>query len=162
YAGSGNDVMYGDSTGQNILIAGPGNDTLFAGTGGDFLQAGPGTDALYGGPGNDSLQLPFTPTGQQTPLDTVVGGAGLNTLVLRPPQSGTPPATDPMVNGHPQQAAPGDYQIYFTYLPGTANQYQATLSNLDTGAAIGQLTVTLPPDVANIALEGGPGNNWIQ
>ncbi len=160
--GSGNDVMYGDSTGNNTLQAGPGNDTLFAGTGADFLEAGPGTDAMYGGGGGVTFQLPFTPIGQPQPQDTLVGGAGINTLLLRPPASGSPGTSDPIVNGNPEQPTPGDYEINFTTVPGSRNQYQATLSNLDTGAAIGQLTVNLPPDIANIDLAGGPGNNWIQ
>ncbi len=162
-AGSGNDVLYGDSTGHNTVQAGAGNDTLYAGTGGDYLVAGPGTDALYGGPGNDTLQLPFTPVGQQQPPDILVGGPGVNTLVLRPPQA-TGPATSsvPTVNGHPQQAAPGNFKMDFTQGAGATNQYLATVADLDTGSAVGQLAVVLPADVANVALEGGPGDNWIQ
>jgi Ca2+-binding RTX toxin-like protein len=228
--GTGNDVIYGDSSGNNTLQAGPGNDTLYAGSGADYLQAGPGTDALYGGGGGDHFELPFTPVGQQQPPDTLVGGAGVNTLVLRPPAASTPASpvaptqlsaavsdTNPTdaitvqsaanisvnsviqidseqmkvtaVSGTtltvnrgfnstavathraaapvlilPQtpEAPSGDYQIYFTSVAGTTNQYQATLSNLDTGAALGQLTVTMPSSIANIDLEGGAGNNWIQ
>ena len=78
--GTGNDVMYGDSSGHNTLQAGSGNDLLYAGTAGDYLAAGPGQDTLIGGRGNDSLQLAFSPTGR--PLDSVVGGPGLNTLIL--------------------------------------------------------------------------------
>jgi len=91
--GSGRDVIYGDSTGNNTLVGGPGaftvgsdasltSETLYAGTGADTLQAGPGTDALYGGGGGDTFQLPFIPYGQAQPQDTIVGGAGINTLLL--------------------------------------------------------------------------------
>ena len=81
--GSGNDTMYGDTTGHNVLQAGSGNDVLYAGSGGDSLMAGLGTDALYGSIGNDTFQLPFTPAGQAQPADTLVGGGGADTLVLK-------------------------------------------------------------------------------
>jgi Ca2+-binding RTX toxin-like protein len=139
--GPGNHViLYGDSTGHNTLHAGSGSDTLFAGTGGDYLAAGTGVDSLYGGPGDDSIQLEFTPTGQQP--DTVVGGPGLNTLVLK--------------------GTANNNQITFTQVAGAPNQYQATLFDLDTGAFLGQVNFTMPPDVEQVALEGGPGNNLIQ
>ncbi len=81
-AGSGNDVIYGDSvTGHNTLQAGAGKDSLYAGIGGDVLEAGSGVDALYGGPGDDTLVLPYFPASQQQP-DTLVGGPGANTLVI--------------------------------------------------------------------------------
>jgi Ca2+-binding RTX toxin-like protein len=87
-AGPGPTVIYGDSTGHNTLHAGAGRDTLFAGIGGDYLAAGAGADGLYGGPGDDSFQLPFTPNGQVQ--DTVVGGPGLDTIVLKPNAVDTP------------------------------------------------------------------------
>ncbi len=81
-AGSGNDVLYGDSqAGHNTLQAGVGQDTLYAGIGGDVLEAGSGLDALYGGPGDDTLVLPYFPPGQQQP-DILNGGPGANTLVI--------------------------------------------------------------------------------
>ena len=52
------------------------------------LVAGLGTDALYGSIGNDTFQLPFTPAGQTQPNDTLVGGGGADTLVLKA-ESGT-------------------------------------------------------------------------
>ena len=95
--GSGNDTLYGDSVsnsvthpdaGHNLLQAGTGNDTLYAGSHGDTLVAGLGTDALYGSIGNDTFQLPFTPSGQTQPHDTLVRGGGDDTLVLKA-ESGT-------------------------------------------------------------------------
>jgi Ca2+-binding RTX toxin-like protein len=86
--GSGNDTLYGDSTGHNILQAGTGTDLLYAGSGGDTLVAGLGNDSLYGSIGNDTFQLPFTPSGQTQPNDTLVGGGGADTLLLKA-ESGT-------------------------------------------------------------------------
>ncbi len=86
--GAGTDVLYGDTTGHNVLQAGTGITTLYAGSGGDTLVAGLGTDALYGSIGNDTFQLPFTPTGQAQPTDTLIGGGGTDTLLLKA-QSGT-------------------------------------------------------------------------
>ena len=225
--GSGNDVLYGDTTGHNTLQAGTGNDTLYAGTGGDYLVAGSGNDALIGGPGNDTLELPFVPTGTPQPLDTLVGGAGVNTLVIEaalsqgspglgaladsvtasattitlsaadisslPTNAGNFPieidneemlvtgvsgdtltvqrgynGTTPTAHAldtpvlTPPTPSTVDYKLYFSQPAGTSNQYQATLSNLDTGAAVGQIQLTLPDDIANVDLDGGAGNNWIQ
>ena len=178
-----------------------------------------------------TFQLPFTPVGQQQPQDTLVGGAGINTLVVCPPDTTTPanpapptqlsaaindtnptdtitvtsaanisvntliqvdseemqvtnvsgntltvdrgidgttiathtnPAAPVLILPQPAAAPSSNYEIYFTCLSAAANQFQATLSNLNTGAAIGQLTVTLPPAIAKIDLQGGPGNNLIQ
>ncbi len=86
--GSGNDTLYGDSSGHNVLQAGTGNDILYAGSGGDTMVAGLGNDALYGSIGNDTFQLPFTPAGQTQPDDTLVGGGGADTLVIKA-ESGT-------------------------------------------------------------------------
>jgi Ca2+-binding RTX toxin-like protein len=93
---SRNDVIYSDSTGTSTLIGGTGFDTLWAGTGGDYLAAGTGVDSLYGGPGNDTIQLHFLvnagsadgPTVADP--DTIVGGPGLNTIVLKPDISTSP------------------------------------------------------------------------
>ncbi|HEX4606950.1 MAG TPA: calcium-binding protein, partial [Urbifossiella sp.] len=81
--GNGNDVLFGDTRGHNTLQAGNGTDGLYAGAGGDSLIAGPGADALYGSIGNDALFLPFTPAGQAQPQDTLGGGGGTDTLVLK-------------------------------------------------------------------------------
>ena len=149
-----NDVIYGDSTGRSTLRGGPGSDTLYAGLNGDYLAAGTGIDALIGGPGDDSLQLQWqSPQGTAQPLDKVVGGAGVDTLIIKGMPGGT-------ING---AAFSGDNNIDLTQQPGTTNQYQATLTDLDVtnGPVIGQLDFTMPPDVEGIALEGGPENNQI-
>jgi len=160
-------VSSGSGTGSDTLSAGNVNDTLYAGTGGDYLAAGTGTDALFGGPGNDSIQLQFTPTGQQPPVDTVVGGAGLNTLVIRPDANTSLTTADPNgANGKPELPTPSNYYLFFNQVQGTANQYQATLANLNTngtqGSLLGQVTFTMPADVEQVALEGGPGNDVIK
>ena len=154
--GSGPDMIYGDSSGHNTLEAGAGNDTLYAGTAGDYLAAGAGVDALYGGPGNDSFQLLFSPAGHQQP-DTIVGGAGFNTLVL---EAGA-------VDGS-LAAGVTNFDLYLTHTAGTTDQYQALLYNLNSlqqnpnAAPIGLVNFSVPPDVEQVALEGGPGNNLIQ
>ena len=81
--GPGNDVLFGDSTGHNTLVAGTGADTLYAGSGGDRLDAGLANDNLYGSVGNDTFQLPFTPAGQTQPNYTLVGGGGADTLDVK-------------------------------------------------------------------------------
>ena len=150
-----NDVIYGDSTGRSTLRGGPGSDTLYAGLNGDYLAAGTGIDALIGGPGDATVcnssgnRLRERPE----PLDKVVGGAGVDTLIIKGMPGGT-------ING---AAFSGDNNIDLTQQPGTTNQYQATLTDLDVtnGPVIGQLDFTMPPDVEGIALEGGPENNQI-
>ncbi len=85
-AGSGNDVLYGDSSGQNTLYGGAGADILYAGNAGDYLSGGSGGGTLFGGRGADTFELPFTATGQQNV--NIDPGAwqdqGQNTLVLKP------------------------------------------------------------------------------
>jgi Ca2+-binding RTX toxin-like protein len=173
-AGNGNDVIYSDAIGHNTLVAGAGNDTLWAGGGGnpgdgDYLAAGTGVDSLYGGPGNDTFQLHFTATGQQP--DVIVGGPGVNSLVLKPDTVQGGPNADPNgPNGKPALPAPNDYKIYLTKVTATqaantvagSSTFQATLYNLDNGDTLGQVNFAMPPGVANLELEGGPGNNWIQ
>jgi Ca2+-binding RTX toxin-like protein len=81
YAGSGLNMLWGDSTTHNELHAGTGNDTLYAGTGGDLLVAGAGIDVLQGGPGNDTFQLPFNPvTGTNVIPDSINGDGGIDTV----------------------------------------------------------------------------------
>ena len=60
------------------------------------------------------------------------------------------------------QTPSSNYEIDFTCLSAATNQFQATLSNLNTGEAIGLLTITLPAAIAHIDLQGGPGSNLIQ
>src|SRR5262249_28362382 len=47
-------------------------------------------------------------------------------------------------------------------IAGTTNQYQATLRDLNTENAIGQVQFTLPDDVQRVALLGGNGDNKIK
>jgi Ca2+-binding RTX toxin-like protein len=158
-AGSGNSTLYADGTGshENTLIAGSGRDNLYAGgTSGDYLEAGSGIDALYGGSGNDIFQLPFIPAGQQasTP-DTMVGGLGLTTLVLRPVQT-------VMVNGQLTQVGlTQDSDVTLTPIAGTTNRYEATLRDLDSENLVGRVDFTLPDSVQRVALLGGNGDNKI-
>jgi Ca2+-binding RTX toxin-like protein len=158
-AGSGNTTLYSDSAGnhENTLIAGSGLDKLYAGgTSGDYLEAGSGVDSLYGGTGNDVFQLPFIPAGQQaaTP-DTLVGGYGLTTLLLKPVET-------ELLNGQLTQVSlTTDSDIYLNSVAGTPNQFTATLHDLDSGNLVGQVNFTMPSSVQRIALMGGLGDNQI-
>jgi Ca2+-binding RTX toxin-like protein len=68
-SGSGNDTLVGNSA-NNILDSGAGNDFI-------RLQAG-GTDTALAGPGNDTIYF----GGAFTPLDTVNGGVGIDSIIL--------------------------------------------------------------------------------
>ncbi|WP_314388319.1 type I secretion C-terminal target domain-containing protein, partial [Pseudomonas brenneri] len=61
------------TTGDDILMAGPGNNILNGGDGNDVLSAGNGNNQLNGGNGNDLL---FSGTGN----DQLDGGAGIDTV----------------------------------------------------------------------------------
>ena len=68
--------------------------------------------------------------------------------------------------GPPALGVPGNYYIYFDSTP-TQNQYQATLYNLNLandsqGTQIGQTSFTMPTDIEQVAVEGGPGDNVIK
>jgi Ca2+-binding RTX toxin-like protein len=161
-AGTGNTTMYSDSNSQvaSTLIGGSGLDKLFAGAdSGDYLEAGSGVDSLYGGTGSDVFQLPFIPANQQaaTPTpDYLVGGYGLTTLVLKPVET---VLSDGQLT---QVSLTTDSDILLTGVPGTTDQYLATLNNLDNGAFVGQVPFTLPQSVERIALMGGVGDNHIK
>jgi Ca2+-binding RTX toxin-like protein len=158
-AGSGNSTLYSDAVGahENTLIGSSGLDRLFAGgTSGDYLEAGSGVNSLYGGTGNDVFQVPFIPVGQQaaTP-DTLVGGFGLTTLLLKP-------VNNVMVKGQlTQQSLTTDSDMYLNTVTGTTNQFLATLKNLDTETLVGQVHFTMPSSVQRVALIGGSGDNVI-
>ncbi|HEX4609043.1 MAG TPA: invasin domain 3-containing protein, partial [Urbifossiella sp.] len=88
---------------------------------------------------------------------TAAAGHGANALVLFPTVAPALPA------------AP-NYTLYFTQGV-TATQYVASLyQGTPAGPFVdpnhltpaGQLTVNLPPDIPNVELEGGSGDNWIQ
>lgn len=52
-AGSGDDLLWARSNGNNALYGFDGADTLISGAGADFLSGGAGDDVLTGGAGND-------------------------------------------------------------------------------------------------------------
>ncbi len=158
-AGAGNSTLYSDAVSslQNTLIGGSGLDNLFAGGGtGDYLEAGSGVDSLYGGTGEDVFQLPFIPIGQQaaTP-DTLVGGYGLTTLVIKP-------VNTEVVNGQLMQVPiTVDSSIYLSPVPNTTNEYVASLVDLDSNVPEGEVQFILPDSVERVALLGGVGDNQI-
>ncbi len=158
-AGSGDNTMYSDSTGFNesTLIAGSGLDKLFAGgDAGDYLEAGSGIDSLYGGTGSDVFQLPFiTPGAQSTTPDSMYGGFGLTTLVLKPVET-------EIQNGQLTQVSlTQDSDIYLNSVANAPNEFTASLSDLDSGVLKGQVQFTMPNSVQRIALMGGIGDNLI-
>ena len=77
--GNGNDTLLGGS-GNDQLFGLNGNDSLIGGTGNDTLLGGSGNDNINGGNGNDILRgSSVTVAGE---IDTLTGGAGLDTFVL--------------------------------------------------------------------------------
>ena len=164
-AGTGNTVIYADSYGdaQNYLLAGSGMDKLYAGaTSGDYLEAGTGIATLYGGTGNDVFQLPFIPTGEgSTTPDTLNGGFGVTTLLLTPVETVLQADSGTTVPNLTQVSRETDSNIEFAPVSGAANQYVATLSDLDTGTSYGSVQFPLPASVQRIALIGGGGDNLI-
>ena len=84
------------------------------------------------------------------------GGLGLTTLVLKP-------IDIQIINGQPTPVSlTTDSDIYFNSVPNTPNTFTAALSNLDSGALVGQVEFTVPISINRIALLGGVGDNLIQ
>lgn len=74
-AGAGNDLLEG-LVGDDLLLAGSGNDELFGNDGADTLAGGSGNDTLEGGNGPDLLD------GEEG-NDSIVGGNGADTILGR-------------------------------------------------------------------------------
>ena len=64
--------VYG-GTGNDVLIAGAGNDLLYGNGGDDYLDGGAGTDIIYGDSGDDFLI-------GGTERDVIYGGVGIDTV----------------------------------------------------------------------------------
>ncbi|HYH18116.1 MAG TPA: Ig-like domain-containing protein, partial [Azospirillum sp.] len=83
YGGSGNDLIYGGA-GNDNLGGQAGNDTIFGGDGDDQItpdvSSAAGVDYIDGGNGNDSIGI--DPIGINGQADTIIGGAGTDTLYL--------------------------------------------------------------------------------
>jgi Ca2+-binding RTX toxin-like protein len=75
YTGTGNKLLDG-GLGDDFLYGGTGNDTLIGGDGKDSLSGSAGDDSLSGGAGNDTLTA-------GAGLDTLLGGAGNDVLFSR-------------------------------------------------------------------------------
>jgi Ca2+-binding RTX toxin-like protein len=76
--GDGNDTISGGG-GDDSLYGGAGGDSLVGGSGNDTLKAGTGNDHMDGGDNDDSFLFS---SDTQVLANTVVGGAGTDTLVL--------------------------------------------------------------------------------
>ncbi len=65
---------------------------------------------------------------------------------------------------NPPPAPPSNFEINLTQAASSQSggtEFEATLSILN-GATLGQVNFTMPPEVANLEIEGGPGNNLLQ
>jgi trimeric autotransporter adhesin len=77
--GAGADVISG-GVGADSIDGGAGNDNLTGGAGNDTITGGAGADNLDGGEGDDTFV--FTYTQFNGDADTVIGGAGTNTIEI--------------------------------------------------------------------------------
>jgi Ca2+-binding RTX toxin-like protein len=100
FATAGDDVLNGGA-GADLLIGNAGDDKIFGGAGNDIIAAGSdnnlaaplvgvseGIDYLDGGDGNDTFLFTFNATAGQegiTSADTVIGGAGNDTVQILTP-----------------------------------------------------------------------------
>ncbi|MFW0754350.1 retention module-containing protein [Pseudomonas sp. H11T01] len=82
-AGSGDNILNGGD-GNDVLTAGSGNNTLHGGAGNDLLFSGPGNDLLDGGTGNDTASYAHATAGVTVDLNVLGAqntiGAGTDTL----------------------------------------------------------------------------------
>jgi Ca2+-binding RTX toxin-like protein len=88
----GDHVVLGGTEGNDILIAGLGDDTLWGDGGNDRLEGGAGNDILIGGEGDDIIQDSFGDDNLQglagndvinagQGLDLILGGTGIDFIV---------------------------------------------------------------------------------
>ncbi|MEM7289032.1 MAG: calcium-binding protein, partial [Pseudomonadota bacterium] len=76
--GDGDDNFTGNGNISDRVFGGDGIDTINAGDGNDVLQGGAGADILRGENGADIFNVTV---GEQSELDTFIGGAGSDTLI---------------------------------------------------------------------------------
>jgi Ca2+-binding RTX toxin-like protein len=188
YGGPGNDTLVlsylpissgGQAQGQDTLDGGPGTNTLVIRPSQSVANPGPG---ILAAPITDTTSTTITvtdganitsaelaqPGGYVIQIDNeqmLVTAVSGNTLTVVRGYNGTTAAThdaNALVLPESAPPPPPDYKVYLAPVVGTTGQYQATLSNLDSGAAIGQIVFSLPVETTNLELMGGSGNNWIQ
>jgi VCBS repeat-containing protein len=82
-AGTGNNILNGGD-GNDVLTAGSGNNEMHGGAGNDLLYAGPGNDILDGGSGIDTVSYAHATAGVTVNLSLLAAqntiGAGTDTL----------------------------------------------------------------------------------
>ncbi|KAB0499813.1 retention module-containing protein [Pseudomonas vancouverensis] len=82
-AGAGNNILNGGD-GNDVLTAGSGNNELHGGAGNDLLYAGPGNDILDGGTGIDTVSYAHATAGVTVDLSLLGAqntiGAGIDTI----------------------------------------------------------------------------------
>lgn len=82
--GGGNDSLFGGQA-NDVIFGGEGNDLVSGDKGDDTISGDQGNDFVSGGEGNDLLQgAEFFNFGFGE-IDTLVGGAGLDTFILDDP-----------------------------------------------------------------------------
>jgi Ca2+-binding RTX toxin-like protein len=78
---NGDDTISGGA-GEDTLSGGEGSDNLSGGADNDELDGGAGADTIDGGDGDDVLRISGGTTSADTPSETVIGGTGIDTIVI--------------------------------------------------------------------------------
>jgi Ca2+-binding RTX toxin-like protein len=175
-----NDTLFGGA-GNDSLTGGPGNDRMVGGGGNDFLVAGDGRDFAFGGGGRDTVFLGYSlrdgVSGSDIRIDTVAGGAGLDTLQLTSFLGTSVSITGNLasgavvsLSGEPVARASGFEAVYVsttgdrsaTVVGGTGSDYvtlQYGLHEIRTGAGNDLVSVVLDPQRDLIDLGGGSSDH---
>ena len=185
YGGNGDDTGELQFTATNskptatVFLGGPGVNSL------ELAPENPGPGTLAATVSDTSTTLTVTNGADITSAqiaaaggyyldidqeDMLVTGVSGNTLTVKRAQNGTIAESHPVgeaVNPDGNEITPGSYYIGLK-ATGTANQYQATLSNLTTtgtaGSQVGQAVFSMfkmSSAVAQLSIEAGPGNNAV-
>lgn len=160
YAGGGNDLVYGPTSGAtiygeagnntihggaggNTIYGGTGNDTIYGSSGNDLIYAGDGNDLIYGMSGNNTI---YGGPGQ----DTIFGGDGQD---LNGPGSGDglSAGSNLLIAGSGTDTIYGDSTAHNTLVGGSGSDTLYAGSGGDT----------LESGTGSCALYGGPGNDTL-
>ncbi|MFA7945029.1 retention module-containing protein [Pseudomonas brenneri] len=143
------------TTGDDILMAGPGHNILNGGDGNDVLSAGNGNNQLNGGNGNDLL---FSGTGN----DQLDGGAGIDTVSYANATSAvTVTVTLGLAGGQVTGGAGTDTLSGLENLIGSNFNDNLTGDGNNNLISGGLGNDTLKGEGGDDILIGGPGNNTL-